>query len=82
MIQLNENTSVKTIRQLYDELQDELEKNEEVIVDFSKVKRMDLSVVQLILAAGRYARDGDKTLRLKSVSDHLKKQMSICGIKT
>ena len=82
MIELNENTSVKTIRQFYKELQDELEKNEEVIVDFSKVRRMDLSVVQLILAAGRYARDGGKTLRLKSVSDHLKSQMNICGIKT
>ena len=82
MLQVEENISVKNIKSVYEKLKGEFSKSDEVMLDFTNVKRMDLSVIQLIIAAGRYARENSKTLRLRYVSDYLKEQMHICGIKT
>lgn len=82
MLQIEENISVKNIKTVYNKLKDEFEKSDEVMLDFANVKRVDLSVIQLIIAAGRFARENNKTLRLRSVSEYLKEQMHICGVKT
>jgi anti-anti-sigma regulatory factor len=82
MILLPENTSVKNIASLYEAIHRELQQNDDVLLDFSQVGRIDLSVAQLIIAAGRRARDAGKTLRLRSVSETIRRQMELCGIKT
>ncbi|MCP4133593.1 MAG: STAS domain-containing protein [bacterium] len=81
MISLNENIGVKTIKEFHSSLSDELKNNDEIIIDFSAIKRVDLSVVQVIIAAGRKARKEGKTIKLKQVADAIKEQMQICGLR-
>ncbi len=82
MIIENDSIGVKYVKNFYSDLEEELNESEEVIVDFSSVKRIDLSVVQAIIVIGREAREKGKIVKLKSVSDDVKKQMQICGLKT
>jgi len=76
----DEECSVKKVKSLYNELKLELEKEPEVFVDFSSVKRVDLSVVQLIISAAREARLRGKTIKLKGVNDHVKHQFQTGGL--
>ncbi|HOO72507.1 MAG TPA: STAS domain-containing protein [Spirochaetota bacterium] len=82
MIELKENTSVKNIGSVYKQIGTELDKSDDVLLDFSRLNRLDLSVIQLIIAAARYAREQGKTIRLKSVSEQIRWQLEMCGIKT
>ena len=79
---LNENISIKNIKDFSSKLKDKISNSEgTVILDFSNVKRVDLSVVQVVLSAGRSARSESKSIRLKNVSDTVKNQMQLCGLK-
>ncbi len=81
MIVLNEDISIKYAAQFYQDIKNELGDEEKVILDFSNVKRIDLSIAQIIVAAGREAKDIGKSVKLKSVSDTVKHQLQICGLK-
>lgn len=79
---LDENISIKNIKNFSEKLKDEISNSEgPVILDFSEVKRVDLSVVQVVMAAGRSARSVNKSIKLKNVSDTVKNQMQLCGLK-
>jgi anti-anti-sigma regulatory factor len=82
MIVLDEDIGIKKVREFYNDLKEELSSGNEVVVDFSKVGRTDLSVIQVIIAAGREAKSKGKTIRLKKVSRDMKLQMQLCGLKT
>ncbi len=82
MIELMENAGVKNVRALYEKIAGELGQGDEVLLDFSRVARLDLSLVQLVVAAARYARERGKTIRLRAVSDRIREQLDICGVKT
>jgi len=81
MINVKEDISIKNAAQFYLDVKNELAAQEEVILDFSTVKRIDLSIAQVIVAAGREAKKNGKTVNLKSVSDAVKYQLQICGLK-
>ncbi len=81
MITLDRDIGVKTIQELHAAVLDEFKKNDEILIDFSKVERVDLSVVQLIIAAGREAKNTGKTLKLKSLQRSVKFQMQMCALK-
>jgi anti-anti-sigma regulatory factor len=81
MIKLEPDIGVKKIKELHAAILDEFKKSDEVLIDFTDIERVDLSVVQLIMASGRAARYGGKTIKLKSVPRFVKYQMQICGIK-
>lgn len=76
-----ENLTIKLSQKFYNDFAEEFKKGNEVTVDFSRVKRIDLSVVQIIVAAGRKARQEGKTIKLKSVLPEIRKQMMFCGLK-
>jgi anti-anti-sigma regulatory factor len=76
----DEECGVKKVKSLYNALKLELEKEPEIFVDFSAVRRVDLSVVQLIISAAREARLRGKTIKLKGVSDHVKQQFQTGGL--
>jgi len=73
--------SVKNIKKFYDQVNDELKNGSELAIDLSGVKRVDLAAVQVIIAAGKKARDMKKVVRLKGVSPELKKLLGLSGIK-
>jgi len=80
VIQLDENTNVKNIRDWHNLFKETLDVESEVIIDLSMLKRIDLATAQLLLSAGRDARTASKTLKLKSVPAGIRKQLSLCGI--
>lgn len=77
---LKEDAGVKTIKLLHQTLADALDAESEIVLDFSNVKRLDLAVVQLIYAAGKEARRNNKALKMKSVSEAVKRQMWLGGL--
>jgi anti-anti-sigma regulatory factor len=76
-----ENLTIKNSKKFYDDFAEEFKKGDEIVMDFSQVKRIDLSIVQIIVAAGRKARQEGKTIKLKSVLPEVKDQMMFCGLK-
>ncbi len=73
--------TVKNIKKIYDEIVKEFEKNDELIIDLTDVKRIDLSFAQLILAVGKKARELKKVIRVKGVSSELKLLFRLSGLK-
>lgn len=81
MILLDEDVGIKQIKGLYELLKIELDEPGELVIDFSNVRRIDLSVAQLIIAAGRESAANDKPVKLKSIPDDVKYQLHLCGLK-
>ena len=79
---VSEDIGIKKIHDFYRDLASELNSSDEIVLDFVNVARVDLSVIQVIIAAGRKAREQGKTIKLKSVSEVIKQQMQVCGLKT
>ena len=79
VIELREDTGVKNIKELYSQLNKILKKESEIILDFNKVRRIDLSLAQLIMAANRELHKSGKKIMLRSVSKDIKKQLFISG---
>lgn len=77
---LRENTSIKTIKTLHDQLRDALAEDGEIAIDFSQLSRVDLSVVQLILSAVKSARKSGRTLKFKHVSEEIRSQFQLAGL--
>jgi anti-anti-sigma regulatory factor len=68
---------VKHARKFFDSLKEELENNDNVIVDFSNVENIDLSIVQILTVLTR----SGKMLKIKSVSHEVRIQLLLCGLK-
>ncbi len=79
-IELKEDLSIKSIKGFYSELGEALKEDSEIIIDFSNIERLDLSIIQVIMAALRDVNKGKKALKLKSVPDGIRKQLQICGL--
>ncbi len=71
---------VKNVNGFYDELKTEINNNDEIILDLSKVKRIDLSAAQVIIAAGEKVKQLKKVLRITGISHDLKKILKLAGI--
>lgn len=79
-ISVAENISIKNIKNFHGALTESLKSEDEVIVDFSDVDRVDLSVIQVLMSAQKYVRKNKKIFKLKGVSDNLKMQLYISGM--
>ena len=73
--------NVKNIGKFYNEIKDEIENSREIVIDLSHVKRVDLSGAQVIIAAGKKARELKKVVMLTGVNPQLKKLLALSGIK-
>jgi ABC-type transporter Mla MlaB component len=80
MIILEEDTGVKSVKALHASLVEAFREEQEVTVDLSKMKRLDAATAQVLIAAGREARNTSRILKLKSVPDHIKKQLALMGV--
>jgi anti-anti-sigma factor len=79
IIELREDIGVKNIKEFYLQLKKIVKKEPEIILDLNKVRRIDLSLSQLIMAANRELRKRGKKIILTSVSENIKKQLFISG---
>ena len=79
LIELREDTGIKNIKELYLQLKESIKIESEIILDFSKVRRIDLSLAQLVIVANRESLKQGKSLKLKSVSEDVRKQLYMSG---
>ncbi|HOJ29260.1 MAG TPA: STAS domain-containing protein [Spirochaetota bacterium] len=80
IIEVDEFVNVKHIKQFADEVMTVLRTEKDIVIDFTKSKRLDLSVVQVILSLLKTARQLNKTVKFKGVNDTVKKQLKLCGV--
>ena len=78
-IELGEDIGVKNIKEFYLRLKKIMKEEAEIILDFKKVTRIDLSLAQLLIAANREFMKRNKKFMLKSVSKEIKKQLYLAG---
>ena len=79
VIEIPEDIGVKKIKNFYFQLKEILKKESEIILDFKKVNRVDLSFIQVIMSANRESLKNGKKIKLKSVSKNIKKQLFLSG---
>ena len=79
VIELDEDIGVKKIKAFYLELKRKINEEPGIVLDFKKVKRIDLSLAQVIHAAKKELMKNGKKFMLKSVSDEIKKQLYLAG---
>jgi anti-anti-sigma regulatory factor len=80
IIEVDEFVNVKHVKQFADEVLTVLRTEKDIVIDFTKSKRLDLSVVQVILSLLKTARQLNKTVKFKGVNDTIKKQLKLCGV--
>ncbi len=80
VIRLNEDLGIKNIRTFHAVMNRALSENDSFALDFSTVKRVDLSVLQVIKSAELKAKRENKVIRYRGISDRLKSQFKIFGL--
>lgn len=75
-----ENAGVRNAAMIKDELLALLDKGEDLTIDFANVRRADLSVVQLVIAAQKEVKARNLSLRLSGLSPEVKRDFWMCGI--
>jgi len=81
-IELREDLGIKKIMDFYEEFKSILNEEKEIILDFSRVRRLDLSVIQVLMAGQKHARNEQKEMKLKNVTQEVKNQLRIaCMLK-
>ncbi|MCX7679719.1 MAG: STAS domain-containing protein [Spirochaetes bacterium] len=78
---LKEDISITNVRKLHAQLAEAIEiDGEDVIVDFTNVKRTDLSVYQVLIAFARECRRRRRILKIKGANPKVKEQLLLCGM--
>ncbi len=72
--------SVKKVKEFHRGLIEAVDREGDLVLDFNEAERVDLAVMQVLLAAGRACRKRKKVLKIKAASEELKNQMRICGM--
>ena len=76
----SEKAGIKTAEKLKEELLSMLDGNEDLTIDFSAVRRIDLSVAQIVIAARKEAKKRNLAFRLSGLSSDVKRQLRLCGV--
>ena len=76
----SEKTGIKTAEKLKEDILSQLDRKEELTIDFAAVRRIDLSVAQIVIAAGREAKKRNLAFRLTGLSSDVKRQLRLCGV--
>ncbi|MFH0976783.1 MAG: STAS domain-containing protein [Spirochaetota bacterium] len=79
IIQLREDLGIRNIKDFFSQIKTAVKDEGEITLDFSKMRRLDLSVIQVIMAANRELLKKGRKIILKSASKDVKKQLFICG---
>lgn len=79
-IDLKEDLSIKSIKGFYGEVGEAIKGKDEVILDFSNIERLDLSIIQVIMSALGEVRAAGRAMRFKGVPAGVRNQLNICGL--
>lgn len=80
MMKIESEVNVKNIREFYTALGNELEKNSEVILDFTGTLRIDSSAAQVIISAMNRAALLNKKISITGASPEMKALLSLAGL--
>jgi anti-anti-sigma regulatory factor len=80
VIKLKEDPGVKSVRSFQQALVAAFRGDSDIVIDFSEARRVDLSIAQVLIAAGKEARARSKSLRMRGVSETVRRQLAICGL--
>ena len=72
--------NVKNIREFYSALKSELNKNNEIILDFTDTLRIDSSAAQVIISAMNRAAVLNKNISITGASPEMKALLSLAGL--
>lgn len=79
-MKIESEVNVKNIREFYTALGNELEKNSEVILDFTGTLRIDSSAAQVIISAMNRAALLNKKISITGASPEMKALLSLAGL--
>jgi anti-anti-sigma factor len=80
-VMIAKDVGVKNIADFKQELLHALNADNEILLHFKNVRRIDLAVVQVIMAAFKEAKKRKKKIVLRGLaSEIIKKQLYICGL--
>jgi anti-anti-sigma factor len=74
------NVSVHNVKEFQQIVRDAMQLEGTIVLDFHDVKRIDLSVMQILIALSRECRKKKKGLRIRAASKEIKNQIRISGI--
>ena len=77
---LDNSLNIKSVKGFYEKLKELIEKHDEIILDFKSVESVDLSVLQVLFAAGRTMKQNGKNIKYKSLTEGIKRQFYIFGL--
>ena len=72
--------SVKNVEEFRAMVRDAMEGEGAIVLDFREVSRLDLAVMQVLIALGRECGEKNKGLRIRSASPEIRNQLRISGI--
>lgn len=73
-------SGIKTIAELHKKFSEAVMKKDELLLNFSSVEKVDLSVIQLVYASMKQAKKNGTVLKFRGLSPELKKQFKLCGM--
>ena len=80
MMKVGSEVNVKNIREFYSALKSELNKNNEIILDFTDTLRIDSSAAQVIISAMNRAAVLNKNISITGASPEMKALLSLAGL--
>ena len=73
---------IKKIKSFHEELIEALGTTEgDVTLDMKNIDSIDLSFIQVIITAGRFMRQKGKLMKLQSVSQKVRDQLKLAGLR-
>lgn len=79
-IKLHEDCGIKNIGAFYDEILLAMKNDAACVLDFSEVRRVDLSVAQVVKALRRYCERKGGKCEIRNTSEETAKLLSYAGI--
>ncbi len=79
-IRLDKSAGIRNISLLYEEMKKNVQRGEDIRIDFSELESLDLSMIQLLISARKSLRLSGKKMLFSNVSEAVKNQMKMTGI--
>lgn len=85
MVTLDENASVKNIKTIFEDVKkeyaDALQNSGSIVFDFGSLRRLDMSIAQVVVASVHKAHTDGIKVGIRSAGEDVRKQLYICGLK-
>ena len=79
-IEIPGDVDLNNIRSFYTDLSESITENNEVILDFKNLDRIDAALLQVVVSGQQFARFENKIIKIKNISDEIKRQLKISGL--